>query len=85
MILCSTCYDLLQQYFVFVTSFFEQEQQLCNYSLDHSEHEIDITEEHVGIKLENFKEFIKNIQEKKELEVKEELVMKYDIAEDDAR
>lgn len=95
--LCSSCYDVLQKYFIFVTSCTELEQQLCNYSLDQVEQKMDITnEEKSSIKLENFQCFIKNIKdeqgdeeeeenEEKNILMNEELDIKCDTEEDDER
>lgn len=97
MILCSSCYDGLQKYFIFVISCTELEQQLCNYSLDHVEHKININEaQKCSIKLENFQDFIQNVKEehedneeeeneKKEILINEELDIKCETEEEDER
>lgn len=83
MILCITCYELLQKYFIFVRSCLRLEQQLYDYSFDKGDIKID-TPEHVSVKLENFQECVRYIKEEdNEIVLNEELDIKCDIEDDE--
>lgn len=71
-VLCATCYDMLQKYFIFVTSCSDLDEQLGNFPINYS------AEQTGSIKLEYSEEFLTNLEEddKKSLHLNEEFNIK---------